>query len=114
MGNNHWIWRMVSLNYADLESNAPTGFEPVVHVHVIGADAPIPIRRVETSRTHPWVLLYSLPEGGAEVAASDWLVFVPEDKILRVEIAFQRKTKAPIGFTYEEIENDAEPMVAVV
>ena len=112
MHDNHWIWRMIGNNFADLEKHAPNGFEPVVQVYLAGAETPVPIRRVETSRNQPWVLLYALPEGGAEIVASDWLVFVQDDKILRVEIGFERKNKVPVGFAHAEIEHDSEPMVA--
>jgi hypothetical protein len=109
--DNHFIWRVVGNNFAALQENAPAGLEPVVEVHVLGADAPIPISKVETHREQPWIMLHS-PEGGSEAVSSDWYVFVHEDRILRIEIAFHRKGKAPIGFAHEELEREGSPMVS--
>ena len=103
------VWRDVSYRFDQLLESAPDGYEPVVHVFLVGRDEPVAIAFVETSRKpeYPWVVLQAVSprdSEGSPRSPDDYLVYVPESLIARVEITYTRKRgRSSIGFGVGEV-----------
>jgi hypothetical protein len=105
------VWKLVAERFA-ASRNALTGFEPVVEIHIEGEQEPVAVSKVEIRRGSPWVVLLAVPADKVPPTVG-WPVFVREDRIRRIEIAFNRAGRVPIGFEVEEIESDVPPLVEV-
>ena len=107
MSDRHDLWRFVTKNLEAMKTTAPEGYEPIPEVYIAGRDDPIIVGRVETRRDPdwPWVFVLSGERGDDidEAHRQHKALFVREDLILRVEIAFRPLGgKKPIGFSYSD------------
>lgn len=106
MTDPHDIWRIVARRHADLEARAPEGYAPTVKVHIFGEAEPFVIGNV-ANVSNGWTLLVAVEEEGrqVEVHSGDRWVYLPPDRVARVEISFERKG-APftVGFSADELD----------
>jgi hypothetical protein len=105
MSSRHDLWRFVSINLEAMNREAPEGFLAVASVYVHGRVNPIVINgRVETTRdpAWPWVLFVTEDPGdnAEETHRQPTAIFVREDLIMRVEVAYRPISKRSLGFTY--------------
>jgi hypothetical protein len=111
--DRHRLWRDVSSLYAELEQEAPDGFEPVVEVFLVGREAPVEPAFVQTSRSeeYPWVLLQAraaADQSGKTREPDEYWVYVDENLIARVEVRFVPKGDRTIGFGVREVDESAD------
>ena len=106
--DRQYVWADIRYRLGELEKSAPEGHQPVAEVFLAGREEPFVPSHIETSQDHeyPWVVLHVT---SARRSADDYLVWVPESLIARVEIRYvPAGDRQPVGFSLGEVVEPRE------
>jgi hypothetical protein len=97
------IWRHVLSNLDAMREHAPDGYEPVVHIHIAGRNAPLEVASFEgPAGDLPWTFFVSARHDDSdpnEGHPDDVMLFANNAAINAIELSFKRLSRQPIGFS---------------